>query len=163
MKLKRAGFLTKIVVLALLIYMATSLLDLRGQIQTAQVQRDTLARQVSDQRLENQELEAAIENSDDPEMLEQVAREKGHVKQDEIVIYRCGQLSDPVKRALQRRNLCVAARGNLQGGYISRLWSLVLGPLWMGRLRESQNSVPLWPCRKGDPAWSTSLRSLIPM
>ena len=80
MKLKRAGFLTKIVVLALLIYMATSLLDLRGQIQTAQVQRDTLARQVSDQ-----ELEAAIENSDDPEMLEQVAREKGHVKQDEIV------------------------------------------------------------------------------
>ena len=80
MKLKRAGFLTKIVVLALLIYMATSLLDLRGQIQTAQVQRDTLARQVSDQRLE-----AAIENSDDPEMLEQVAREKGHVKQDEIV------------------------------------------------------------------------------
>lgn len=42
-------------------------------------------RQVSDQRLENQELEAAIENSDDPEMLEQVAREKGHVKQDEIV------------------------------------------------------------------------------
>ena len=76
MKLKRAGFLTKIVVLALLIYMATSLLDLRGQIQTAQVQRDTLARQVSDQR---------IENSDDPEMLEQVAREKGHVKQDEIV------------------------------------------------------------------------------
>ena len=85
MKLKRAGFLTKIVVLALLIYMATSLLDLRGQIQTAQVQRDTLARQVSDQRLENQELEAPIENSDDPEMLEQVAREKGHVKQDEIV------------------------------------------------------------------------------
>ena len=85
MKLKRAGFLTKIVVLALLIYMATSLLDLRGQIQPAQVQRDTLARQVSDQRLENQELEAAIENSDDPEMLEQVAREKGHVKQDEIV------------------------------------------------------------------------------
>ena len=31
-----------------------------------------------------------------------------------------------------------------------------MGPLWMGRLRESQNSVPLWPCRKGDPAWSTS-------
>ena len=87
MKLKRAGFLTKIVVLALLIYMATSLLDLRGQIQTAQVQRDTLARQVSDQRLENQELEAAIENSDDPEMLEQVAREKGYVKQNEVLFF----------------------------------------------------------------------------
>ncbi len=85
MKLKRAGFLTKIVVLALLIYMATSLLDLRGQIQTAQVQRDTLARQVSDQRLENQELEAAIENSDDPDMLESVARDKGYVKSGETL------------------------------------------------------------------------------
>ena len=85
MKLKRAGYLTKIVVLALLIYMATSLLDLRGQIQTAQVQRDTLARQVSDQRLENQELEAAIENSDDPDMLESVARDKGYVKSGETL------------------------------------------------------------------------------
>mgnify|MGYP000313149607 FL=1 len=37
------------------------------------------------QQLENQQLANAIENSDDPEMLEQVAREKGHVKQDEIV------------------------------------------------------------------------------
>ena len=73
------------VVLALLIYMATSLLDLRGQIQTAQVQRDTLARQVSDQRLENQELEAAIENSDDPDMLESVARDKGYVKSGETL------------------------------------------------------------------------------
>lgn len=85
MKLKRAGFLTKIVVLALLIYMATSLLDLRGQIQTAQVQRIRWPGRSATSGLENQELEAAIENSDDPEMLEQVAREKGHVKQDEIV------------------------------------------------------------------------------
>ena len=36
-------------------------------------------------KLTAQELRDAIENSDDPEMLEQVAREKGHVKQDEIV------------------------------------------------------------------------------
>ena len=85
MRFKRAGFPTKIIVLALLIYMATSLLEMRGQIQSVQQERDILAQQVADQRLENQELEAAIENSDDPEMLEQVAREKGHVKQDEIV------------------------------------------------------------------------------
>ena len=87
MKLKRAGFLTKIVVLFLLIYMATTLLDLRGQIQTAQAQRDALSQQVTDQRLENQALADAIENSDDPEMLEQVARDKGYVKKDEILIY----------------------------------------------------------------------------
>lgn len=87
MRFKRASFLTKIVVLALLIYMATSLLDLRGQIQATQSQRDALAQQVADQRLENQELADAIEHSDDPEMLEQVARDKGYVKQDEILFF----------------------------------------------------------------------------
>jgi cell division protein FtsB len=87
MRFKRAGFLTKIVVLALLIYMATSLLDLRGQIQATQSQRDALAQQVADQRLKNQELADAIENSGDPDMLERVAREKGYVKSDEILFY----------------------------------------------------------------------------
>ena len=82
-KFKRAGFVTKLVVLVLLIYMATSLLDLRGKIQGIEAQRDTLARQVTDQQLKNQELEDAIANSDDPEMLEQVARDKGFVKQGE--------------------------------------------------------------------------------
>lgn len=87
MRFKHAGFLTKIVVLALLIYMATSLLDLRGQIRATQSERDALARQVADQQLENQELLDAIEHSDDPEMLEQVARDKGYVKQDEILFF----------------------------------------------------------------------------
>ena len=85
MTFKRAGFLTKIVVLILLIYMAISLLDLRGKIQDVQDQRDVLARQVTDQRLENQKLEDAIANSDDPEMLEQVARERGYVEQHETL------------------------------------------------------------------------------
>lgn len=87
MRFKQAGFLTKIVVLALLIYMVTALMDLRGQIQTTQSQRDALAQQVADQRLENQELADAIENSDDPEMMERVAREKGYVKQNELLFY----------------------------------------------------------------------------
>ena len=85
MTFKRAGFLTKIVVLVLLIYMAISLLDLRGKIQDVQAQRDDLARQVTDQRLENQKLEDAIANSDDPEMLEQVARDRGYVEENETL------------------------------------------------------------------------------
>lgn len=83
MRFKRAGFLTKIVVLALLIYMVTSLLDLRGQIQSVEEQRDGLAQQVTAQQLENQKLADAIAHSDDPEMLEQVARDKGFVKEGE--------------------------------------------------------------------------------
>lgn len=84
-RFKRAGFLTKIVVLALLIYMATSLLDLRGQIQQAEGQRDALAREVANYQLENQELDDAIEHKDDPEVLEQVAREKGYVDKDAVL------------------------------------------------------------------------------
>ena len=43
MRLKRASLLTKLVITVLLIYMATSLLDLWGQIQSAQSQREELA------------------------------------------------------------------------------------------------------------------------
>ena len=85
MEFKRAGFLTKIVVLILLIYMALSLIDVRGKIQGVQTQRDDLARQVTDQRLENQKLADAIANSDDPEMQEQVARDRGYVEKDETL------------------------------------------------------------------------------
>ena len=85
MEFKRAGFLTKIVVLALLIYMATALLDLRGKIQEVQVQRDELAQQVTDQQLENQKLADAIANKDDPEMMERVARDRGYVEENETL------------------------------------------------------------------------------
>ena len=43
MQFKQAGFLTKIVVLILLIYMTTSLIDMLGQIQDVESQRDALA------------------------------------------------------------------------------------------------------------------------
>lgn len=85
MRFKRAGFLTTTVILILLIYMATSLLDLRRQLQHSQLQRDALSRQVLDQRVANQQLADAIAHSDDPDMLEQVARDKGFVKQGEVL------------------------------------------------------------------------------
>ena len=85
MEMKRAGFLTKIVVLALLIYLATSLLELRGQIRENESLRDSLAQRVSDVEIENWELADAIEGSEDPAMMEQVARDKGSVRQDETV------------------------------------------------------------------------------
>ena len=85
MLFKQAGFLTKLVIVVLLIYMATSLLDLRGQIRDAEQARAALEEQVRQKQLENQQLSAAIENSDDPDMLERVAREKGYVKSNETI------------------------------------------------------------------------------
>ncbi len=87
-KLKhKAGLLTKILALVLLVYLVSSFLTLRGQIQDAEAERESLTQQVEDQQLENQELSETVENSDDPETLEKVAREKGYVKKDEILIY----------------------------------------------------------------------------
>ena len=85
MTFKRAGFLTKLVVLALLIYMAITLLDLRGKIQGVQDERDDLVRQVTSQQLENQKLADAIANKDDPEMMERVARDRGYVEEKETL------------------------------------------------------------------------------
>ena len=64
---KKAGLLTKVVVLALLIYMATALLNLQGQIQEAQAQRDTLSQQVAEQTQINAELAEDVANPDDPD------------------------------------------------------------------------------------------------
>lgn len=85
MRFKRAGLITKVVIMVLMIYMTVSLLSLRTQIQTAEGQRDELAAQVAEQKMDNQELTEAIENSDDPAMLESVARDKGYVKPGETL------------------------------------------------------------------------------
>ena len=85
MQFKRAGMLTKLVIVVLMVYMAVSLLNLRTQIQTAQDQKDILTAQVAAQKLDNQQLTEAIENSDDPAMLESVARDKGYVKPGETL------------------------------------------------------------------------------
>ena len=83
MQMKKAGFLTKIVVLALLIYMATSLLNLRTQLQNYLETKEALSAQVEQLAQENTKLADAVQNKDDPDVLEAVARDKGFVKAGE--------------------------------------------------------------------------------
>ena len=73
---KKAGLITKIVVLILLVYLATSLLHLRTRINAAQATRDALDQQVTAQTQQNAELADAIEHSDDPDRIAADAREK---------------------------------------------------------------------------------------
>ena len=75
-KTKKAGLLTKIVVLALLIYLATSLLNLQGQIASAQAERDDLSREVAAQTQANADLADDVENSGDPERIQDIARDR---------------------------------------------------------------------------------------
>ena len=76
MKFKRAGLLTKLLILILLIGIGVSFLTLRDQIAAAQEQEAELAQQAAELKRENDALENDIKNSDDPAMLERIAREK---------------------------------------------------------------------------------------
>ncbi len=84
-RLKRAGILTKLIVLGLIIYMATSLLDLRGQIQQTELVRNQLQANISVLELENQRMIEAIEHSDELSVMEQAARDEGFVKKGETL------------------------------------------------------------------------------
>lgn len=87
MKLKRAGFLTKVIILSLLVGSAVALLNLRGQINTARVNKQALQHQLDQQQQINSELAGVLENSDDPERQAEIARDKlGLVKPGERVI-----------------------------------------------------------------------------
>lgn len=91
MRIKKAGLLTKLVVLILLAGIATSLLELNSRLQDALAQKEDLARQVTDQRQTNADLADAIENSDDPERIADVARERlGLVAPGEIIFVEPG-------------------------------------------------------------------------
>lgn len=74
MELKKAGFLTKIVILVLLIAASVTLLGLQRQIAAAQGQREALAVQVARQSQVNEDLKEAVENSDDPDRQAAIAR-----------------------------------------------------------------------------------------
>ncbi len=75
-KTKKAGILTKVVVLGLLVYLATVLLSLNGQIAAAQAQRDAVQNMVDEQAQRNADLEDDVAFSDDPKKQEEIARDK---------------------------------------------------------------------------------------
>ena len=76
MKTQKASLLTKLVVLALLIGVATALLNLRGLIQQAQADLAEAQRQVTVQRQTNADLADAVENSGDSDRQADIARDK---------------------------------------------------------------------------------------
>lgn len=88
MKFKRAGIITKIVVLILLIYIAITLLSVRSKIQDANAAYQVLQAQVDEQSAKNAALAADIANKDDPDTVLAIAKERmGLLESGEIVFY----------------------------------------------------------------------------
>lgn len=84
---KKAGLLTKIVVLVLLVYMATSLLNLQSRIQQMRTLRDSLSRQVAEQTQINADLAEDVANPGDPDRIADIARDRlGLVEPGEKVL-----------------------------------------------------------------------------
>lgn len=85
---KRAGLLGRILLLGLLIYMIGTLISVRQQIAEAKNQVAILTEEVSEQLQYNTELSNAIENRDNPNFVEDIAREKlDLVSPDDRVFY----------------------------------------------------------------------------
>lgn len=88
MKIKGSGFLSKIVVVCLLVFVAITLLNVRSQIQEAEEELATYQAAVDEQRETNAALQDNIANSDDPDTVLDVAKDKlGLVESGEVIIY----------------------------------------------------------------------------
>ncbi len=74
MQIKRAGLLTKLVVLTLLIAFAVSLLGLQGRIGEARQEQEALRLKVAQQSQINADLRDAIDHSGDPDRQAAIAR-----------------------------------------------------------------------------------------
>lgn len=86
MRLRRADMLTLLVILALLIYAGVRLVLMQQRLDDAEKTAGELQAEVEELEKSNAALEYAVENADDPEVLEGVARDKlGLVKPDDRV------------------------------------------------------------------------------
>ena len=91
MKLKRAGPFIKIVILALIVYAAISIVTTKGKIEQARLDVDAVQQQVNALRQENAGLEYSIEHAGDDETIEAIARDKlGLVMPGEKIFYDVG-------------------------------------------------------------------------
>ena len=73
---RRTGVLAVLIMLAVLIAVGYQLANIRAKLATAEAERSALTEDVARQEQENRSLEAALERADDPEYLQQLARDR---------------------------------------------------------------------------------------
>ena len=72
----RAAGRPKLLLLALLPLIGAHLLELEQEISRAEAEKQTLSAQLEQQQRENDSLSSALEKADDPEYLQELAREQ---------------------------------------------------------------------------------------
>ena len=92
MKRPRSGKISMIIILAFIIYGGFSFFSIFGRTETARDNLYDVRRLVAEQELINAELEYAIENYDDPDVIADIARAQlGLVLPGEVVFYNVGE------------------------------------------------------------------------
>lgn len=96
MRFPRSRMITKIIVLALIIYAVISLISTRTQIDNARAQQNELRMAVARQELSNADLAYKIENYNEPNVIADIARSSlGLVLPGEMVFYDSGVENAP--------------------------------------------------------------------
>ena len=73
---RRASLLAAVLILVLLFLVGFRLMDMRSRLAEAQAEQTALAERVARQEQENRSLEAALERAEDPEYLQELARDQ---------------------------------------------------------------------------------------
>jgi len=95
MRLPRSKLITKVIVFALIIYAGISLISLRGRIEAAREEAHELRKAVAELEISNAQLEYNIENYNEPDVIEEIARQDlGFVRDDDILIFDVGSWLD---------------------------------------------------------------------
>ena len=82
----RAGLLTKVIIVVLLVALGWKVYDLRGQIAMAETERENYEAQVEEKKQENAALKDDIAEGPTDEKLQDIARDElGYVKPGEYV------------------------------------------------------------------------------
>ena len=76
MKLKRAGLITRIIIILLLIYALITLFGLRSKMAELKAENAALEQQKTELEVQNAELEYKLEHSDDDDVISDIARDE---------------------------------------------------------------------------------------
>lgn len=88
---RSGGFLAGLVLVVLMFAVGVQLYSMQGRLADARAQEAEVAEKVAQLKEENEKLEEDLARSDDPEMIEEIAREElNMVVQDEKVFYNIG-------------------------------------------------------------------------
>lgn len=89
--MKKSNLLILVVIVALLVYAVVNLVSLKSQTEEVKAERSELQQEVEVATQKNEELKYAIEHSNDPEVMEDVARNDiGLVMPGEKIFYDVG-------------------------------------------------------------------------